>query len=128
MAGTTDFDHWLAEEYIAGATSGFTALVMLLRLKNHAIKPQSSTYLHVIGTEVDWGEVSNLLAGAGKRWDAAVFFVRRDASDGGPLDTTAARLLVLEQEAKVAENRLVINQGHFFDAWGRRMKVEELKN
>lgn len=30
-----------------------------------------------------------------------------------------------ELERRVVEDRLVINEGHFFDKWGRRLKVEE---
>ena len=58
-------------------------------------------------------------------WDAVVFFAKRDFRTGGPLGNPAARLLLLDQEAKVREDRLAINAGHFFDAWGRRMRVDE---
>lgn len=121
----TDFDRWIAAEYAAGDKRGFTAFVILLKIKKKDVQPLCSTYTHVIGTETDWGEVTTLLAGAGMSWDAVVFFAKRDFRNGGPLDNPAARLLLLDQEAKVREDRLAINEGHFFDAWGRRMRVDE---
>jgi hypothetical protein len=121
----TDFDHWIATEYAAGEKSGFTAFVILVKITKKDVEPLCSTYLHVIGLEVDWGEVSNLFTASGMKWDAAVFFARRDHRHNGPLDNPNARLYLLDQEARVAEDRMVINEGHFFDVWGRRMKVEE---
>lgn len=122
----TDFDRWIAEEYHAGDPSGFTVLLLLVKIKKKDVQPLSSTFMHVIGTETDWGEVTALTKGAGMKWDGAVFFVKRDSRTHGPLDTPAARIYKLELEAKVADDRLVINEGHFFDVWGRRMVVEEV--
>lgn len=122
----TDFDHWLAEEYAKGDPRGFTALAILVKIKKKDVEPLCSTYMHVIGVEVDWAELSNLFAGSGVRWDAAVFFPVRDTRHGGPLDNPTARLHLLNQEARISEDRLVINEGYFFDAWGRRMKIEEV--
>ena len=125
-ATLTDFDRWLAEEYAAGDPRGFTTFIILVKIKKRDVEPICSTYLHAIGTETDWGEITNLFAGSGMRWDAAVFFVKRDARNGGPLDNPSARIFLLEQEAKVADDRMAINEGHFFDVWGRRMKIEEV--
>jgi hypothetical protein len=124
--GLTDFDRWLASEYAAGARSGFTAFVILAKIGKKDVTPLCSTYLHVVGDEIGWGEVCDLFAGSGMAWDAAAFFVRRDARTGGPLDNASARVLLIEQEAKVAADRLAINEGRFFDVWGRRMSVEEV--
>jgi hypothetical protein len=121
----TDFDRWIAGEYAAGTPRGFTALVILVKIGKRDVKPLCSTFVHVIGDELDWGEMTTLLAGAGMRWDGAAFFPRRDARDQGPLDTPAARLLLLAQEDRVKADAAAINEGHFFDRWGRRMKVEE---
>ena len=30
-------------------------------------------------------------------------------------------------EERLDDDRLVLNEGHFFDKWGRRMKVEEVE-
>lgn len=124
--GLTDFDRWIVEEYRSGARSGFTAFVILVKIKKKDVSPLCSTYLHVIGEETDWGAVTALLAGSGVRWDAVVFFVKRDHRHNGPLDNPSARVFLLDQEAKVSDDRLAINAGHFFDAWGRRMRVEEV--
>jgi hypothetical protein len=126
MAAGTDFDLWLRDEFAAGTSDGFTAFAILLRIKAKDVQPLASTFMHVIGDETTWGEVTALFAGARVRWDAVVFFPRRDRTSGGPLDTVAARLLLREQEARVAEDRMVINEGHFFDAWGRRMRIDEV--
>lgn len=123
----TDFDRWLAEEYAEGDERGFTALAILVKIKKKDVSPLCSTYMHVIGAEVDWSEMTTLFAGSGMRWDAAVFFPVRDPRHGGPLDNPTARLRLLDQEARIGENRMVINEGFFFDVWGRRMKIEEVE-
>ncbi|MCZ8044070.1 MAG: hypothetical protein O9330_16495 [Beijerinckiaceae bacterium] len=123
----TDFDRWIVAEYESGDPRGFTAFVILVKVKKKDVEPLCSTFLHVIGAETDWGEITTLFAGSGMRWDAAVFFAKRDFRNKGPLDNPAARIFLLEQEAKVAEDRLSINEGHFFDAWGRRMRVDEVQ-
>jgi len=30
-------------------------------------------------------------------------------------------------QARLDENRLILNEGHFFDSWGRRLKIEEVE-
>ncbi len=122
----TDFDHWLVAEYAAGDPRGFTALAILVKIKKKDVEPLCSTYMHVIGTETNWSDMSTMFAGSGMRWDAAVFFPIRDTRYGGPLDNPTARLHLLNQEARISDDRLVINEGHFFDVWGRRMKIEEV--
>lgn len=123
----TDFDRWLAEEYAAGDPAGFTALIVLVRIKKETVKPVASAYAHVIGTELDWGATTALLNGAGKRWDGVAFFPRRDHRGGGPLDDVSARLWRMDLEERIGDDRLVLNEGHFFDAFGRRMRVDEVE-
>jgi len=48
------------------------------------------------------------------------------APDGGPLDNPTARLRLRELESRVNGDRLVLNEGHFFDAWGRRLRIDEV--
>ena len=31
-----------------------------------------------------------------------------------------------EVEARLDEDRLVLNEGNFFDKWGRKLKIEEV--
>ncbi|MFO1151434.1 MAG: hypothetical protein U1E62_23920 [Alsobacter sp.] len=125
-APATDFDLWLASALEGDEDPGFTALIMLLRIRKQDVKPVASTFAHVIGAELDWGEMTALLNGSGRKWDAVALFPRRDPASGGPLDTPAARIWLADLEARIAEDRLVINEGRFFDAWGRAMRVDEV--
>ena len=118
-----DFERWLAHEL---AESGaFTALVVLVEIHETQVTPLCSTYFNVIGADVEWGEIVVMFAGAGREWNGAAFFPMT-APDGGPLDNPNARLRLRELEARLDDDRLVLNEGHFFDQWGRRMKIEEV--
>jgi hypothetical protein len=122
-AGKTDFDLWIAEEF---ARSGaFTALAVLVEIGETQVTPLASTYFNVIGDETDWSDITVMFAGAGRNWDGASFYPL-SATDGGPLDNPNARLRLRELEARLDDDRLVLNEGYFFDKWGRRMKVEEM--
>jgi hypothetical protein len=118
----TDFDRWLAQEF--ARTDAFTSLVVLVAISETKVVPLCSTYLNVIGTETDWSEIVVLFAGSGHDWDGASFFPAA-APHGGPLDNPTARLRLRELEARIDQSPLVLNEGHFFDKWGRRLKVEE---
>jgi hypothetical protein len=118
-----DFDHWLATEF---ATRGaFTMLVILVDIGERKVMPLSSSYLNVIGTDVDWSELTVLLASSGVDWNGAAFFPVTSPA-GGPLNNSAARLQLRELELQLDDDRLVLNDGHFFDKWGRRMMIEEI--
>lgn len=119
----TDFEAWLAEEFAAAGS--FTALIVLVEITDAKVTPQCSTYLNIIGTEVDWGEITVLFAGAGVSWSGAAFFPVVDMH-GGPLDNPTARLKLRELEARLSDDRLVLNEGAFFDQWGRKLQVEEV--
>ena len=118
-----DFDHWLAAEF--AARGAFTVLVILVDIGEPKVMPLSSTYLNVIGTEVDWSELTVLLAGSGVDWNGAAFFPVT-CPGGGPLNNSAARLQLRQLELQLDDDRLVLNDGHFFDKWGRRMMIEEI--
>ena len=117
----TDFELWVADEF--SRTGSFTALVVLVTISADNVLPLCSTYLHVVGLEIDWNEMVVLFAGAGHEWDGASFFPHT-APDGGPLDNPTARLRLLELEERIDADPLVLNEGRFFDKWGRRLKVE----
>ena len=118
-----DFERWIAEEF---ASSGaFTILIVLVEIAGTQVTPLCSTYLNVIGADVDWSEMTVLFAGAGAEWSGAAFFPVT-AAEGGPLDNPAARLRLRELEARLDQDRLVLNEGHFFDKWGRRLTIAEL--
>ncbi len=121
----TDFDRWITAQF---ATSGaFTALVVLVEIGPAKVTPLCSTYFNVIGDEVDWSKITVLLAGAGQEWDGAAFFPNVD-DGGGPLDASDARAQLSQLEARLDDDRLALNEGHFFDNWGRRMKIEEISD
>jgi hypothetical protein len=120
----SDFDRWIAEEF--ARTGAFTALVILVRIGQPSVSPLCSTYMNVIGDEVDWSEITVLFAGSGMDWDGAAFFPVTDR-DGGPLDNPTARLRLREIETRFDADRLTLNEGHFFDKWGRRLRIEEVE-
>jgi hypothetical protein len=118
-----DFEPWLAEEF--AARGAFTAFAILVEIDDTQVTPLCSTYFNVIGTEVTWGEIVVMFAGAGADWHGAAFFPMT-SDDGHPLDNPTARLRLRELEARLDDDRLVLNEGHFFDKWGRRMRIDEV--
>jgi hypothetical protein len=119
----TDFDRWLTAEF--AQTGDFTAFAVLVQITENKVLPLCSTYLNVIGDETDWGEITLLFAGAGRAWDGASFFPVT-SPHGGALDNPNARLRLRELESRIDADPLVLNEGNFFDKWGRRLKVEEV--
>jgi len=119
----TEFDDWLAS--MVRDHGKFTVLVILAEIGDRSVVPLCSTYLHVIGDAVDWEEITVMFAGSGQSWDGAAFFPTK-AANGGPIDNPTARLRLAELEAKVTENRMILNDGHFFDAHGRRIKIDPI--
>lgn len=115
------FGPWIAAAH--KAHGDFTALVVLARIVPPRIVPVASSFLTIVGAAVTWAEIRELLAGARQPWDGACFFPVRDA--GGPLDNATARARLRRLEQRLAEDRLVLNEGHFFDTQGRRLLVEE---
>lgn len=116
------FDGWVVHEF--ARTGGFTALVVLVSIGGLEVVPLRSTYFHVIGDDLDWLAFNDLVRGAGVKWDGVVLMPVVD-DHGGPVEDAKAREALRELEQRIIEDRLVINEGHFFDKWGRRMKVEE---
>jgi hypothetical protein len=121
-AETNDFEAWIVDEF--ARTGAFTALVILVSIGGTKVAPLCSTYVNVIGDEIEWDEIVVLFAGSGMSWDGAAFFPVT-ASDGGPLDNPSARVRLRALEERVDQNRLILNDGHFFDRLGRRLMIEE---
>lgn len=121
-AHADDFAAWLAATF--GEHGDFTALVVLVRIAEMRVTPLASTFLTFVGEEVTWAEVAGLFAGAKKAWDGAAFFPVLNAE--GPLANEEARARLRILEERIRSNRLVLNEGAFFDLWGRKMKVEEI--
>jgi hypothetical protein len=103
----------------------FTALVILTEIGERRVVPLCSTYLHVIGNEVDWEDIKVMFAGSGRDWHGAAFFPTK-GRDGGLIDNPTARVRLAELEAKVTEDRMILNEGHFFDVEGRRIRIDPM--
>ena len=122
-AVANDFERWLPRHSRRPARS--PALAVLVDIGETRVTPLCSTYFNVIGDEVAWSDMVVMFAGSGADWDGAAFFlVTADA--GGPLDNPSARLKLRALEARLAEDRVVLNEGHFFDRFGRRLMIEEV--
>jgi hypothetical protein len=119
----TEFNEWLTGT--VREHGEFTALVILTEIGNRRVAPLCSTYLHITGDQVDWEEIKTMFESSGQRWDGAAFFPTK-ARSGGPIDNPTARLRLAELEAKIREDRMVLNEGHFFDMLGRRIKIEPI--
>ena len=116
-----DFDQWISEEFGRGP---FTALILVLEIGERTVEAVASTYLHVLGNEIDWPTMKGLLSGAPHRWNAAAVFASRDET-GGPVPDRLAKLRLADTEERVRADRLELNRGAFFNSDGRRMTVEE---
>jgi hypothetical protein len=118
-----DFERWLPAAF--AEIGAFTALVVLVDIGETRVAPLCSTYFNVIGDEVGWDDMVRMFAGSGAAWDGAAFFPVT-ANAGGPLDNPSARIELRALEARLAENRLVLNEGSFFDRRGRRLMIEDV--
>lgn len=121
MEGRFQFDDWIVEEFSQGS---FTALVVLVAIGNFEVQPLRSTFMHVIGDEIDWLGFSETMRGAGVNWDGVVVVPIRD-DEGAHVADAVARDALRTLDKRILEDRMIINEGHFFDKWGRRMKIEE---
>jgi hypothetical protein len=119
----TDFDRWLSEQF--AETGTFTALLVLLRTAEPQVTPVCSSYVNVIGDEIDWDEMTVLLQGAGVAWDAVAFFVE-SADDGGGLTSVEANRRLEDLAKEIEVDRLHLNRGRLFDRLGRRLQIEEV--
>lgn len=117
------FDAWLSGEY--RRRGDFTMLVVLVAIDGTKIDLLRSTYLNVIGDETRWIELRDLLSGSGPSWNGAAFFALSPFF-AGPVSNDVARQELRALEGRLREDRRVLNEGHFFDRKGRRLKVDEL--
>jgi hypothetical protein len=97
---------------------------VLIGIDNLDVVPLRSTFFHVIGDDVNWAQLSHLLSSGAVAWDG-VLLEPISAEEGGPVAEQTAQAALRALEKSVIEDRLAINRGHFFDKWGRRLKVEE---
>jgi hypothetical protein len=119
---SADFDEWLRRAF---ATRGaFTTLVVLVWIGETEVNLLASTYCNIIGDETNWSKIVALFDGAGQAWNGAAFFPVFDAN--GLLEPATARLRLRQIEELVRADRLALNEGEFFDKWGRRLKIDEV--
>jgi hypothetical protein len=114
------FDEWIRDEFGKGP---FTALIMLVEIGEETVEPVASTYLHVIGDDIDWFAMKEMLDRAPHVWQGVAFFPER-LSDTGPISNELARLRLNDLKEQVTADRLTLNGGAFFDGLGRKIKVE----
>ncbi len=117
-----DFEQWLAAQF--ADTGPFTLFIVLVRIADADVVPLKSSYAHLIGDDMTWGEMERLLDRAGTAWDGVAFFVGLGHA-GGPLPDAAAALKLREVEADVTADPLALNCGRFFDRRGRHLHVDE---
>ncbi|MBU3029443.1 hypothetical protein [Paracoccus marinaquae] len=123
-ARPNSFDDWFRHEF--GAGGAFTALIVLFAIDEQTARPLRSSHVHVIGDALDWSAMEALLDGGGSDWDAVLFSPRRDPRDGGVIGDTAARQDLAEHVEAIVADRSLLNQGHFFDRKGRRLRIDEV--
>lgn len=117
----TEFDTWLRERYRDGGA--FTALIVLVSIGELSVDLLRSTHLHVIGDEIGWDEIVRMFESAGVPWNGVVF-TEASGPDGLVLDDDSKRQLA-DLVRRLNEDRLVLNDGHFFDRVGRRLRIAE---
>jgi hypothetical protein len=115
------FDDWLREEFGKGP---FTVLIILVEISDESVAPVASTFLHVIGDDIDWFAMKGMLNQGPHPWQGAAFFPVRLATPG-PISDELARLRLKDLQRQITADRLVLNSGAFFDGLGRLMKIEE---
>lgn len=119
----TDFEHWLAAQF--ADTGAFTIFIVLVRIGGDDVTAVKSSYAHLIGDEMTWREMRDLLDSARTQWDGVAFFVGLGHA-GGPLPDTVAARKLKEVEADVKADPLSLNRGLFFDRQGRHLKIDEV--
>jgi hypothetical protein len=119
----TDFEQWLQAQF--ADTGPFTIFIVLVRIAGDEVVPLKSTYAHLIGDDMDWRGMKDLLDRAGAAWDGVAFFVGLGHA-GGPLPDAAARRKLGEVEADVKADPLALNRGCFFDRKGRHLRIDEV--
>ncbi len=118
-----DFEQWLAAQF--ADTGPFTLFIVLVRIGHDEVVAVKSSYAHLIGNDLTWGDMRRLLDSARTPWDGVAFFVGLDTA-GGPLADAAAARKLREVEADVTADPLALNRGLFFDRDGRHLRIDEV--
>jgi hypothetical protein len=120
-ACTTDFDDWLVETFTR--VGSFTILIVLVEIGETSVSPLASSYLHVIGNETRWTDMTELLSGASVPWSGAAFF---QADRGGLVDDATARQRLSSLTRHLEKDRSLLTHSELFNAQGLRLKIEEI--
>lgn len=116
----TDFDEWLCQTY--AETQGFTLLIILVYIENGRVDLQKSTHLHVIGDEMRWPDMADMLNRSGCAWNGVVMY--RAGREGLVRDAVAKdRLASLVKHLR--GDRGLIREGAFFNRDGLSLRLEE---
>ncbi|KGM86508.1 hypothetical protein rosmuc_02795 [Roseovarius mucosus DSM 17069] len=118
----SDFEQWLQARH--AATDGFTALILLVTI-GARVDMTACAYLHVIGDEVTWPEMKQLIDQNGKAWDGVAIFSESDG-DGGPVIDLVAQSRLQDRIDAVTADRMVLNEAGFFDPKGRLIRIDPL--
>lgn len=118
----TDFDDWVAATY--EETGSFTMLFVLTRIGDTRVDLLRSAYLHVVGDELRWPDMTEIFRGAGVDWSGAVFF---RAGREGLVEDREAKARLASLTRKLNEDRSLIRDGEFFNTDGLRLRIEEIK-
>jgi hypothetical protein len=115
----TAFDRWFDETLEREGL--FTLFLIVMLQQATTIVPQRSTFLHVIGPDVSWSQLADLI-GDEPAWDCVAIFAAR-APAGGPLPDETARQRLQTLDAAVLCDRLTVRRGELFDRHGRRLDL-----
>ncbi|WP_415184826.1 hypothetical protein [Phaeovulum sp.] len=118
------FDDWIRDEI--SRIGAFTALIVLVKIEDHTVRPLRSSHVHVMGSDLIWSDMAQLFDKAGADWDGVLFSVRTDPDDNGPIADSAAKIALKDHVQSLIEDRTLLNAGHFFDRKGRRLRVDEV--
>ena len=116
----TDFDDWVTATF--AETDGFTMLVVLLGIDGGRIDLLRSAYLHVIGDEIRWPDMTGYLDGSGAAWDAVVLF---RAGREGLVGDDVARDRLDQLVRAMNGDRTLIRDGEFFNRDGLRLRLDD---
>jgi hypothetical protein len=119
-ACTTDFDDWLVETF--ARVGSFTMLIVLVEIGETSVSLLASSYLHVIGNETRWTDMTDLLSGSSVPWNGAAFF---QGDRGGLVDDATARQRLLSLTRHLEKDRSLLTHSEFFNAQGLRLEIEE---
>lgn len=118
-----DFEQWLSVQF--ADTGPFTMFIVLVQIAGDEVVPLKSSYAHLIGDDMAWREMRDLLDRAGTSWNGVAFFVGLSPT-GGPLPDAAAARRLRDVEADVKADPLALNCGRFFDREGRHLRIDEV--